>query len=103
MPVSIQKFMTRSLETVQEWYALPTPAASTSSALSAGTTVTTRTSWETQSSDSNKNQRISAAHDDSLQAPPRKGSWDNSFMPAPLDNKEERDLESMIQCTSTFF
>mmetsp|Transcript_38576 Transcript_38576/g.93293 ORF Transcript_38576/g.93293 Transcript_38576/m.93293 type:complete len:106 (-) Transcript_38576:307-624(-) len=104
MPISIKKIMTMSLETVQkttnrfsspyqEWYAFPSATASLST--TAGTSLET-----TQNSDSNKN--LLAVNDDSLPAPPRKGSWDNSFMPKAPVNKEERDLESMIQCTSPF-
>lgn len=98
MPISIKKLTTMYLETVktttnrfassQEWYG----ATSLS---------TTSTAVETQSSGSTTNLIVP---DDSLQAPPRKGSWDISYMPeTALDNKEENELESMIQCTSTFF
>lgn len=101
MPISIKKLTTMYLETVQkttnrfassqEWYAFP---AATSLS-------TTSTTLETQSSGSTTNLIVP---DDSLQAPPRKGSWDISYMPeTALDNKEEKELESMIQCTSTFF
>lgn len=58
---------------------------------------TTATSLEAAAAPSTSDKNLAV----SVEPTPRKGSWD--FVAEQEEIKEESDLESMIQCTSTFF
>lgn len=81
MTVSLKRFMTSSLEALQKKSKEHSPEWNLSSCTAASL--------------------VQQPQRNESMAPPRKGSWD--VVPRDDGTKEEVDLESMIQCTTSFF